>query len=72
MKLKSLLHYGIVLEKYDKLVKIRKASKMWFREIRPSQGEDKKLSKYGIIGKICITGLREMPTTAHRMMTKVL
>ena len=32
---------------------------MWFREIRPSLGEDQKLSKYGIIGKIC-TGLREM------------
>ena len=114
MKLKSLLHYDIVLEKYDKLVKIRKLAKcgnispsslkrmpttngllnkipkphgdivgcyffysttvwfvqkdteqefmdlpkLWFREIRPSLGEDKKLSKYGIIGKICLTGLR--------------
>ena len=26
--------------------------KMWFREIRPSLGEDQKLSKYGIIDKI--------------------
>ena len=45
--------------------------KNWFREIRPSLGEDQKLSKYGIIGKICITGLREMPTIAHRMMIKI-
>ena len=45
--------------------------KMWFREIRPSLGEDKKMSKYGIIGKICITGLREMPTIPHRMMIKI-
>jgi len=44
---------------------------MWFRKIRPSLGEDKKLSKYEIIGKICITGLREMPTTTHRMMIKI-
>ena len=28
MKLKSLLHYDIVLEKYDKLVKIRKLAKL--------------------------------------------
>ena len=27
MKLKSLLHYDIVMEKYDKLVKIRKLAK---------------------------------------------
>ena len=40
---------------------------LWFREIRPSLGEDKKLPKYGIIGKICITGFREIPATAHRM-----
>ena len=45
--------------------------KMWFREIRPSLGEDQKLSKYGIIGKICITGLREMPAIAHRIMIKI-
>ena len=45
--------------------------KMWFMETRPSLGEDQKLSKYGIIGKICITGLREMPAIAHRMMIKI-
>ena len=45
--------------------------KVWFREIRPSLGEDQKLTKYGIIGKICLTGLREMPTTAHMMMIKI-
>ena len=128
MNLKSLLHYDIVLEKYGKLVKIRKLAKygnigpsslkrmpatngllkkmptphgdivgwcfvystmvsfcpkrpwkkimdlpkMWFREIRPSLGEDQKLSKYGIIGKICITNLREMPAIAHRMTIKIL
>ena len=44
---------------------------MWFREIRPSLGEDKEFSKYGIIGKICITGIREIPATAHRMMIKI-
>ena len=44
---------------------------MWFREIRPSIGEDKKLSKYGIIAKICLTRLREMHTTAHWMMIKI-
>ena len=44
---------------------------LWFREIRPSIGEDKKLSKYGIIGKICLTGLREMHATSHRMMIKI-
>ena len=27
MKLKSLLHYDIIMEKYDKLVKIRKLAK---------------------------------------------
>ena len=43
-----------------------------FREIRPSIGKDKKFSKYGIIGKICIGGVREMPATAHRMMIKIL
>ena len=47
-------------------------TKLWFREIRPSLGEDEKLSKYGIIGKIGLTGLREMPATAHRMMIKIL
>ena len=46
--------------------------KLWFREIRPSLGEDQKLSKYGIIGKICLTGLREMPATAHGLMIKIL
>ena len=46
--------------------------KLWFREIRPRLGEDKKLSTYGIIGKICLTGLREMPTTTHSMMIKIL
>ena len=49
---------------------VQAAWKMWFREIIPSLGEDKKLSKYGIIGKICITGLREMPAIAHTMMIK--
>ena len=44
---------------------------LWFREIRPSLGEDQKLSKYAIIGKICLTGLRETPSTAHRMMIKI-
>ena len=50
---------------------VQVALKMWFREIRPSLGEDKKLSKYGIIGKICITGLREMLAIAHRMIIKI-
>ena len=45
--------------------------KMWFREIRPSIGEDKILSKYEIIGKICLTGLREMHVTTHWMMIKI-
>ena len=45
--------------------------KLWFMEIRPSLGEDKKLSKYGIIGKICVSGLREMLTIAHRIMRKI-
>ena len=26
---------------------------------------------YGIIGKICLIGLREMPTTTHRMMINI-
>ena len=43
---------------------------LWFREIRPSIGEDKKFPKYGIIGKICLTGLREMDATTHWMMIK--
>ena len=34
MKLKSLLHYDIILEKYDKLVKIRKLAK--YGKIGPS------------------------------------
>ena len=46
--------------------------KLWFREIRPSLGEDQKLSKYGIIGKICLTDFREMPATIHMMMIKKL
>ena len=46
--------------------------KLWFREIRPSLGEDKKLYKYGIIGKIFLTGLREIPAISHRMMIKIL
>ena len=46
-------------------------SKLWFREIRPSLGEDKKMTKYGIIGKIYLTSLREMPTIAHRMIIKI-
>ena len=50
---------------------VQVALKMWFREIRMSLGEDKKLSEYGIIGEICITGLREMPATAHKMMIKI-
>ena len=45
--------------------------KLWFREIRPSLGEDKKLFKYGIIGKIGLTGLREMSYKAHRMIIKI-
>ena len=44
---------------------------LWFREIRPSLREDQKLSKYGIIGKIFLTCLREMSTTTHRMMIKI-
>ena len=107
MKLKSLFHYDIVIEKYNKLVKIRKLAKygnigpsslkrmpatngllkkmpaphgdivgfcfftqpwshfvqrdieeefmdllkLWFREFRPSLGEDKKLSKYELLVK---------------------
>ena len=45
--------------------------KLWFRESRPSLGEDKKMSKYGISGKIYLTGLREVPSTTHRMMIKI-
>ena len=45
---------------------------LWFWEIRPRLGEDKKMSKYGIIGKIYLTGLREIPATTHRMMVKIL
>ena len=69
------------MEKYDKLVKIKKwislgilvqvALKMLFREIRTILGEDNKLSKYGIIGKIYITGLMEMSATTHSMMIKI-
>ena len=44
--------------------------KLWFREIRPSLGEDKKLSKYEIICKLCLASLREIPSTTHRMMRK--
>ena len=54
------------------LQKDAKNAKTVIREIRPNLGEDKKLSKYGIIGKICLTGLREMPTIAHMMMIKIL
>ena len=43
---------------------------LWFREIRTSIGEDKNLTKYGIIGKIFLTGLREMHATMHWMMIK--
>ena len=46
--------------------------KLWFREITPSLGEDQKLSKYGIIGKICLNSLTKMPTTAHRRTIKIL
>ena len=46
--------------------------KLWVREIRPNLGEDQKLSKYGIIGKIYLTGLIEMLSIAHRMMIKIL
>ena len=38
MKLKSLLHYDIVLEKYDKLVEIKKLAK--FGNIGPSSLEN--------------------------------
>ena len=44
---------------------------LWFREIRPSLGEDQKLSKYGIIGKIYLTGLRQMHAIANWMMIKI-
>ena len=44
---------------------------MWFREFRPTLGEDQKLFKYGNIGKIYITGLREILVIAHRMMVKL-
>ena len=44
---------------------------LWFREIRPSLGEDQKLSKYGFIGKIYLTGLMEMSATPHRVMIKI-
>ena len=44
--------------------------KLWVREIRPSLGEDQNLSKYGIIGKICLTGLGEMTAINHRMTIK--
>ena len=54
------------------LQNMQKLQKLLFREIRPRLGEDKKLSKYGIIGKIFLTSLREMPATAHRMMIKIL
>ena len=43
---------------------------LWIREIRQSIGEDKKISKYGIIGKIYLTSLMEMNATAHWMMIK--
>ena len=64
----------------DRLIKSRRnpeeefmdLPKLWFREIRLSLGEDQKLSKYGIISKICLTGLREIPDTAHTMMIKIL
>ena len=46
--------------------------KLWFREIRPSLGEDKKLSKYGIIGKIFLTGLREMPYNDDKNIMRVV
>ena len=46
--------------------------KLWFREIRPGLGEDQIFSKYGIIGKIFLTSLKEMPNTTHRMMMKTL
>ena len=46
--------------------------KLWFREIRPSLGEYKKLPKYGIIGKIFLTRLSEILTTTHRMTIKIL
>ena len=45
--------------------------KPWFREIRPTLGEDKKLSKYGIIGNIFLIVLREILSIAHRMMIKI-
>ena len=51
---------------------MQKLQKLLFREIIPSLGEDKKLSKYEIISKICLTSLREMPTIAQRMMIKIL
>ena len=45
--------------------------KMWVREIRPNLAEYQKLSKCGIIGKIFLTGFREMPATTHRLMIKI-
>ena len=46
--------------------------KLWFREIRPRLGEYQKLSKYGIIGKIHLTGLKKMPATTHGIAIKIL
>ena len=46
--------------------------KLRFREIRLILGEDKKLSKYGIIDKVSLNSHREMPATTHRMMIKIL
>ena len=51
---------------------MQKLQKLLFRGIRPRLGEDKKLSKYGIIGKICLAGLRKMSAIAHRVMIKIL
>ena len=49
MKLKSLLHYDIVMEKYDKLVKIRKLPK--YGNIGPSSVK-KMPTKNGLLKKM--------------------
>ena len=51
MKLKSLFHYDIILEKYDKLVKIRKLAK--YGKIGPSSLKRKPATN-GLLKKIPI------------------
>ena len=54
MKVKSLLHYDIIMEKYDKLVKIRKLAK--YGKIGPSSLKKMPTTIYG---------LRKMPTPLY-------